>query len=394
MKKKILCLIAAFAMLLALPVSADNNASLPDLGTYDPLVIQSLTWTEGTPFYDYVMFNYNNTDDPFETYEITAVWPDMSSALVLRDGGRTITVEPLILASEGITVPVMYFGVSDTLVKISRVEIRTGQITLSCDFSGADEHLAVNQERRFSQASVINIGSNLFTLIGDLADNGASLSCTVTLENGNTIEASSEKIPEKENNPFYWLDLCLKESGLLDGDRRLQESLRLYTAQYILHFDTLPEVKMTGANWINDLDDSVAAYPLKLEYARDVEGAALTLGILNYSGAFGSKSIRSSSAVRLVYYCLDGDGQALAFADGSVFHYVDSFCYLDPCESAVLPFDVHLPQGTESVMAAISSVTWSEGAVQTIPDRDLVFVKYTPQKVVPDTVTQDGTISL
>ena len=112
MKKKILCLIAAFAMLLALPVSADNNASLPDLGTYDPLVIQSLTWTEGTPFYDYVMFNYNNTDDPFETYEITAVWPDMSSALVLRDGGRTITVEPLILASEGITVPVMYFGVS------------------------------------------------------------------------------------------------------------------------------------------------------------------------------------------------------------------------------------------------------------------------------------------
>ena len=39
MKKKILCLIAAFAMLLALPVSADNNASLPDLGTYDPLVI-------------------------------------------------------------------------------------------------------------------------------------------------------------------------------------------------------------------------------------------------------------------------------------------------------------------------------------------------------------------
>ncbi|MBR4500755.1 MAG: hypothetical protein IKP22_02540 [Clostridia bacterium] len=394
MKRKFFCLIAAFAMLLALPVSADNNASLPDLGTYDPEVIKSLTWKTGTHFYDYVLFNYDNTNDPFESYEITAVLPDMSPALVLRDGSRTVTVEPYIQASYGIAVPFLFFSVSDTTVRISRVEIRTGQITLSCDFSGAEEHLAVDQQNRSSAAYVVNIGSNLFTLIGDLADNGAVLSCTVTLEDGTTLEASSENIPEEKNNPFYWLDLCLKRSHLLDNDRRLQESLRLYTAQYILHFDTLPEVKMTGAEWQNDLDDSIAAYPIKLEYAYGVEGAAFTVGILNYAGAFGSKSIRSSSSVRLTYYCLDGDGQVLAFADGSVFRYVDSFCRLEPCESDVLPFDVPLPEGTETVMAAISSVTWSEGAVQTVPDRDLVFVKYTPQKVVPDTVTENDAFSL
>ena len=394
MKKKLFCLIASFVMLLALPVSADNNASLPDLGTYDPLTIQSLTWTEGTSFYDYVLFNYTNTEEPFESYDITAVWPDMSPALVLKDGSRTITVEPYIRASESIAVPFLYFAVSDTLVKISHVEIRTGRITLSCDFSGAGEHLAVNQETRYSQANVINIGSNLFTLIGDLADNGAFLSCTVTLEDGTTLEASSEKIPEKENNPFYWLDLCLKESGLLDDNRRLQESLRLYTAQYILHFDSLPVVKLTGAKWLSDLDDSVAAYPIKLEYAYNKEGAAFTVGVFNYSSAFGSRSVRSSSTIRLAYYCLDGDGQVLAFADGSVFHFVDSPCALAPYESAVLPFDVPLPEGTETVMAAISSVTWSEGAVQAVPDRDLVFVDYTPQNFVPDTLTQDDAVSL
>ncbi len=394
MKSKIFCLIAAFAMVLALPVLADNNASLPDLGTYDPDVIQSLTWTEGTSYYDYVLFNYDNTNDPFESYEISAVWPDMSPALVLKDGRGTVTVEPYIQASENIAVPFLYFSVSDTLSKISRAEIRTDRITLSCDFSGAGEHLAVNRETRISQAFVVNIGSNLFTLIGDLADNGAALSCTVTLEDGTTLEASSEMIPEKENNPFYWLDLCLKESGLLDDGRCLQESLRLYTAQYLLHFDTLPEVKLTGAQWHSDLDDSVAAYPVKLEYAYDVEGAAFTVGILNYSGAFGSSSVRSTSAVRLAYYCLDVDGQVLAFADGSVFRYADSICSLKPCGSDVLPFDVPLPEGTETVMAAVSSVTWSEGAVQTIPDRDLVFVKYKPQKVVPDTVMQDDTFSL
>ena len=394
MKKQLFCLIAAFAMLLALPVCADSVASLPDLGTYDPLTIQSLTWTEGTSFYDYVMFSYDNTDDPFATYEIVAVWPDMSRALVLKDGSHAITVEPYILASGSVAVPFLYFAVSDTLSPISRIEIRTEQLTLQFGFSAAEDHIAVNQETRTSQANVINIGSNLFTFIGDLADNGAAVSCTVTLEDGTTLEASSEKIPEKENNPFYWLDLCLKESGLLDDNRRLQESLRLYTAQYILHFDPLPEVKLSGAKWIDDLDDSVASYPMKLEYAPDAEDAAFTVGVLNYCGAFGNRSIRSSSAVRLAYYCLDDDGQVLPFADGSVFRYADSFCYLEPCESAVLPFDVPLPLGTATVMAAISSVTWSEGAVQTIPDRDLVFVKYTPQKVVPETVMQDDGVSL
>ena len=393
MKKKMFCLIAAFAMLLALPASADV-ASLPDRGVYDPLVLQTLTWTEGTPYYDYVMFSYDDTNDPFSTYEITAAWPDMKSALVLRDGIHTVTVAPCILGSRSVVVPLLYFSVSDTLAEISRVEIRTEQITLSCDFSGAGEHVSVDRTARSSHANVTNIGSNLFTLIGDLADNGAVLSCAVTLDNGTTLEASSEKIPEKESNPFYWMDLCLKESGLLDENRRLQESLRLFAAQYILHFDTLPDVKMTGAKWLNDLDDSVSAYPMKLEYAHEDEDAAFTVGILNYSGTFGNKSIRSSSSVRLAYYCMDGDGQVLAFADGEVFRYVDSFCYLEPGESAVLSFDVPLPEGTETVMAAVSSVTWSEGAVQTIPDRDLVFVKYRPQKIVPDTVTQDEPVSL
>ncbi len=393
MKNKLLVIITSLVMLFTLPGCADSPA-LRDLGTFDPQILKSLTWNEGTGFYDYVLFSYDNTDLPFESYTISAVLPDMTPALSFPAGESTLAVEPCIMAWEDIALPVLSLSVSDTDVMISRARLSTGEITLLMDFSAGGEFVYVDEETGASQAHAINIGSNLFTLIGALAENGAFLSCSLTLQDGTVLEGNTEKVTEEEKNPFRWLDLCLKEARLLDESGRLQESLRLFAAQFPLHFDLLPEITLTGAEWISDLDGTVAAYPMKLEYAHEMEGDAFTVGILNYSGAFGSRSIRSSSSVRLVYYCLDQEGAVLPFADGSVFRFEDFFCALGPCESTLLSFNVPLPADTDTVRAAIASVTWSEGAVQTVPDRDLVFVDYTPQTLIPETAPQDDAVSL
>ena len=374
MKKKLFCLIFSAALLFSCAAPAEGT--LPDFGFYDPLIMQSLTWTEGTGIYDYVLFNYENTDTPFEGYTVSAALPAMTPALHLASGRRFIDIVPYIMASEDIAVPALSVSVSDTAAFISTVRIKTESLSLFLDFSGSPESLSRSTEDRTTYARAVNIGSNLFTLIGDLADNGAFVACEVILNDGTSLSAASDRISREEDNPFRWLDRCLKESRLIDESRRMQESLRLYTAQFILHFSELPEITLSGARWIDDLADSVSAYPMKLEYAEEDKSAAFTVGVLNYSGTFGDRSGRSSLSVGLCYYCLDEDGAVLPFADGSVLRHWDSVCALSSGESRILPVSVPLPKGTASVMAAISSVAWSEGAVRTVPDRDLVFVEY------------------
>lgn len=384
MKKQLLCLLTAFVLLLS--GSALAAPALPDFGFFDPLVLQSLTWTEGTGFYDYVMFNYSNTDDPFEEYTVSAVLRDTTPALTMKAGGHTVAVTPLVMCFYDDVVPGLSVTVSDTSLGIAGLVLETENLTLSVRFDPRAAYAGVNEG--ISYAYVYNMGSNLFTLIGDLADCGGGARCTVTLEDGTALSAACDKAANSEENPFGWLDLCLKECRLIDENRRLQESLRLFAAQSMLRLSSLPEVSLTGAKWIDDLDESITAYPLKLEYA--VKGdTALSVGILNYSGAFGNRTRRASATVTLAYYCLDGDNNPLAFADGSVLRHVDMRCALSSGDEYILPVDVPLPRDTVTVMAAISSVTWSDGTVETIPDRDLVFVDYEATVTQPESSPVD-----
>ncbi len=394
MKKSLI--ISLLIATLLLPLSpAGAGGALPDLGTFDPEILRDLTWNEGTGFYDYVLFSYDDEGDPMDSYTVSAVWPDMSHALAMDAGKNTLTVLPYVMASGDIAVPVLSIRVSDADSLITDVQIGCGSLSLSLDFTDAGESVGLSEdpEDPYSEAVALNIGSNLFTLIGELADNGSSLSCRVTLKNGTVLTAASERFPDSGENPFYWLDRCLKECRLLDDARRLQESLRLYTAQYILHFSGLPVVTLSGAQWIDDLADSVSAYPVKLEYTHATD-AAFTAAALNYSGSFGSRSRRSVSALSLAFYCLDAQGDPLAFGDGSALHYAGTDCALSPGDGAVLPFDEALPAGTVTVMAAVSSVTWSDGAVLTVPERDLVFVDYEARVTLPENIETEETVSL
>ncbi len=392
MKKNVLCLFAACLMLFS--AAAASETAVPDFGTFDPEVLRSLTWTEGTPYYDYVLFSYDDDGDPMDSYSISAVLPDMTQALTLDAGGHTLTVRPYVMASGDIAVPVLGFVVSDTEETISSAVLRAGDLTVTCGFSASPDYTEIDREEGTSYAYALNIGSNLFTLLGILADGDGAVTCTVTLADGTVLTASFPGFPDPGTNPFRWLDLCLKECALLDGDRCLQESLRLYNAQYLLHFTDLPEVTLEGAKWISDLADSVSAYPIKLEYAEETDFEdSFTVGVINYSGTFGSRSSRAAAAAALSYYCLDAEGNVVPFADGSVLRTVEAPCPLAAGEGAVVPIDVPLPEGTAKVMAAISRVTWSEGAVQTVPDRDLVFVEYDARTVFPEKL-QEENISL
>ena len=373
---------AAAAAVLLLCALAFADPALPSFDRYDPDVVKSLTWTEGTPFYDYVCYIYDYDERPEYSFRVFACGLDMESALLTKEGNMLFLVDPLFMGSYDTLLPYLDIQCQGCSSTIARAELTVGDLSLTAEAPKGSELSAF--EDGTAELLITAIGSNQITLISALEAPGVRPRLTLTFADGTEAACTFSLPADPEENPFYWLHRLLTESRYLDESGCLNESARLLCAHTALDSGKEVLLSLSGAAWIDDLADSVRAYPLKLEYAPDSTAglASFCFDVLNYAGTFVDTDVTVSS-FDLLWYPLDENGDPLPFADGSMTAAASFKGPVAPGEEKTFSVTAGLPEAARYVAAAISSFTASDGQKMTVPDRDLVFVYY--EAAFPDT---------
>ena len=374
MKKTRLLAAAAVPVLLS-GALAFADPALPSYGMYDPDIVKSLTWTEGTPYYDYVCYVYDYEEEPEYSFRVYACGLDMESALLAKEGDLLFQVDPLFSGSYDALVPYLDIQCQGAASAITRAELSVGSFFLTAE---APEASGLSYfEDGTAELLITAIGSNQITLISALEAPGVRPRLTLDFADGTKAACSFTLPDDPEENPFVWLHRLLTESRYLDQEGRLQESARLDCARVAQRAKGEVFLSISGAQWINDLADSVRAYPLKLEYAPDSQAgfASFSFDVLNYAGTFIDTDVTVSS-FDLLWYPADENGDPLSFGDGSVTAAAAFSGPVAPGEEKTYSVTAALPEAARYAAAAISSFTLADGQKVTVPDRDLVFVFY------------------
>ncbi len=372
--KKLRFFSAAAATVLLAGTLACADPALPFYDMFDADIIKSLTWTEGTSYYDYVCYSYEYEDLPEYSYDLYACDLDMNPALMKKEGGLYFRLDPCFNGSFDSMVPCLYITCEGAAASIVRAEVTVGSLKLTAE-AAADSPLSVWEEGT-AELLIPTLGSNQITLISALEKADARPALSLSFSDGSQASCSFVLPSDAQYNPFVWLHRILRESRYLDDGDRLQESSRLLCAQNSLKHRDSVRVTLSGAEWIDDLSDSVRAYPLKLEYAPDnlLDLASFSFSALNYAGTFTDGSTLVDS-FDVTWYAVDENGDPLSFEDGTLTKTAAFSGPIAPGQESGFSVTEPLPEGSAYVSAAISAFTCG-GQKTVVPSRDLCFVLF------------------
>ena len=372
MKQKTALLLALALVLAVFPAAMAEE--YPQRYSVDAM--KALTWDEASPYYDNVCFVYNNTEDPFEDYSITCLYPDMTNPMTFEAEKGTVVIEVGLMGSYDTVLPYIQVDcVGDFFTLIKDVRLDCG-VTLTMHFDEQSEMAAAAQGESYAMA--VSLGSNVFTLMRALAESKTGLHASIVFADGSTAEG---QIPAEATAIWSWYWDALHACGLLDADDRVQEELRLEYARLQMSYQGDPSFTLEGAETISDANDSVTAQPLKLEYAEslaNVPQGFFNFGVINYNSTFVQGSDTEITGFDLVWTAVDAYGKAIPLANGETQGTVHYDQKVTPGGMFSATVDAGLPAEAQMVLCQLTAYTCGDGTVVTIPERDLVTVEYLP----------------
>ncbi len=381
--KKLFSLFAALCLALTFACGAAEGTGNPPV-RYSEDLIQYYTFTEGTPYYDYICFTYNNPDDVFEDYTVTCAYADLSSPLTFEADEGRITVVPGIMCSYETVIPYIEVDcIGEYDLPVTGLFLDVGSMTLELDWDEDSDFLTEGDNGVGAYA--VNLGSNLYSLLRALSENAGAAKIRVTFLDGSETEGS---VKAPEENPWKWYYEGLKACGLLDADGNVQEDLRLVSVRFAMGYQDDPAYAITGADVIDDLQVSIAAQPLKLEYpeslAETVPEKSFIFGVLNYSNTFVKGSGKEITGFDIEWSAMDRYGMAQTLKSGGTVGTVHYDRTVKPGEQFNATVDADLPDGCAYVRCRLTAIQYGNGDVVTIPERDRVAVEYMPGGMLPE----------